>query len=281
MIYVSVAYSENKNLKEVIRELYEGGFNNIELSGDFDYYKEIESDLIELQSSYGLRYLCHNYFPPAQEPFVLNLASLNDVIYKKSLSHLKNLIRLSKKLGAAKVGFHAGFFVDVTNEELGCSLKARPLSDQKRSIERFCEGFSELKNTAGSLEIYIENNVISTANLKAFDNKNPLMLTSYEDFVELKELIDFKLLLDVGHLKVSTTSLGLDFEDELDKMIAVSDYLHCSDNDSLSDQNKPLLAKNKISQRLKNCLLDGKIITLEIKGGLENIKKTYNFLIGT
>jgi len=281
MIYVSLAYSGNKDLKEAIRKLYEGGFNNIELSGNFNYYKEIESDLIELQGRYGLRYLCHNYFPPAREPFVLNLASLNDVIYKKTLSHLKDLIRLSKKLSVPKVGFHAGFFVDITNKELGRDLIAQPLFDRKRSIERFCEGFSELKNTADFLDIYVENNVISHANLKAFGNKNPLMLTSYEDFVELKKLIDFKLLLDVGHLKVSAASLGLNFEDELNKMIAVSDYLHCSDNDGLSDQNKPLLSNSGIYQRLKNCLLDGKIITLEIEGGVEHIKKTYDLLIGT
>ena len=37
------------------------------------------------------------------------------------------------------------------------------------------------------------------------------MLTSYREYAELKELIDFKLLLDLGHLKVSALSLGAEW----------------------------------------------------------------------
>jgi sugar phosphate isomerase/epimerase len=280
MIYVSTAYSGNNDLKESIRILSENGFKNIELSGSFDRCDELEKDLISLKDKYNLNYLCHNYFPGTKQPFVLNMASLNDEIYKRSLSHFKNLIKLSKKLNSPKVGFHAGFFVDITSKEIGSNLNVRTLFNRKKSLKRFCEGFNELKDMAGALELYLENNVISHANFKAFGNANPLMLTSYNDFVELKEVIDFKLLLDIGHLKVSAVSLGLDFEDELNKMMSVSDYLHCSDNDGLSDQNKPLLVNSKLFQQLKNYPLNGKTITLEIGGGMENIKNCCNLLVG-
>jgi len=280
MIYISLAYLGSSNLKESIRILYENGFKNIELSGNFDYYEGLESDLLDLQTKHNLRYICHNHFPPPQKPFVLNLASLNDVIYKDTLAHLKKVIKFSRKLNAQAVGFHAGFFVDIANEEIGNDLDGRALFDREKSIKRFCQGFNELKNIAGSLELYIENNIISHANLKAFDNENPLMLTSYNEFIELKKMVNFNLLLDIGHLKVSATSLGLDFEDELDKMISVSSYLHCSDNDGLSDQNKPLSANSVICQQLKNRLLDDKIITLEVEGGIKYIKNSYKLLMG-
>ena len=280
MIYVSLAYSGNEDLKESIRMLSDAGFKNIELSGNFDLCDELENDLISLKARYNLNYLCHNYFPGTKQSFVLNMASLNDEIYKRSLSHFKNLIKLSKKLNSPKVGFHAGFFMDITSKEIGSNLSARTLFNREKSLKRFCEGFNELKDMAGALELYLENNVISHANFKAFGRVNPLMLTSYDDFAELKKVIDFKLLLDIGHLKVSAASLGLDFEDELNKMISVSDYLHCSDNDGLSDQNKPLLVNSDLFQQLKNYPLDSKTITLEIDGGVEYIKNCYNLLAG-
>jgi len=46
-----------------------------------------------------LNYLIHNYFPPPSKPFVLNLASLDDKLYKQSIDLCINAIKLSKNLG--------------------------------------------------------------------------------------------------------------------------------------------------------------------------------------
>ncbi|MBN1788104.1 MAG: sugar phosphate isomerase/epimerase [Sedimentisphaerales bacterium] len=280
MIYISTAYLNNNNLTECLELLAENGFNNIELSGNINYYDGIEEDLINLKAQHNLNYLCHSYFPAPKEPFVLNLASLDDEIYERTLSHLQNLVVLCERLGSDRMGFHAGHFINIAVEEIGNNLNPQKLFEKGKSLERFCEGFERLRNTAGAVELYIENNVISDANLKTFNNVNPLMLTGFNDFVELKERIDFKLLLDIGHLKVSAASLGLDFKDELSKMISVSDYLHCSDNDGLSDGNEPLLAESSLFGELKNYSLDGKTITLEVAGTMEATKNSYNLLAG-
>lgn len=265
-------------IKEAINILQRNKIRNIELTAGTNYYNGVEDDLINLKIAYKHNYICHHYFPPAEEPFVLNLASLDNDIYQKTLYCLEKAIKLSKKLNAAKFGLHAGLFLDIEVDELGGDFRYHKLFDRGKCLKRFCEGFNILKKLAGNLELYIENNVISCANFKKFEGLSPFMMTNYQEYLELSKLIDFKLLLDIGHLKVSSASLGSNFEDELDKMIAFSDYLHISDNNGLSDQNRHLSSESDLLPRLKNHTLRDKIITLEICDKMENIKKTYNLL---
>ena len=104
------------------------------------------------------------------------------------------------------------------------------------------------------------------------------MLTKYEEFRQLKAMINFRLLLDVAHLKVSSSTLHLNFEHELSKMISSSDYIHISDNDALHDLNNILLADSDLVRLLKQQDLKDKDFTLEIYDNMKNIKKTHDIL---
>ena len=265
---------------DAVNLLHKNGFKNVELSGGLSYSDSTERDLIGLKTKYGLDYICHNYFPPAKEAFVLNLASLNDDIYRRTLRHLEKTIKLSKKLGAKKFGFHAGFFLDPEVRELGRDLSYRKLFDRDKCLRRFCEGFNILKKMAGDLELYLENHIVSKANLETFGNVTPFMLATYEEYERLRKMIDFKLLLDTGHLKVSSASFGLNYADELDEMIKASDYLHVSDNNGLADQHRHLSAIGDLSRQLVSYALEDKTITLETRGEMKNIKASYNLIEG-
>ena len=278
MIYISSSCVKNKTIKESVQELVDSGFKNIELSGGTEYYEGFEDDLLKLKEQYNLNYICHNYFPPPKEHFVLNLASLNDEIYEKTFNHLVKAIELSKKLGAKKFGFHAGFFINIEVKEIGKNLSKSSLVDINKSIERFISGFKKLKLFAQDLELYIENNVYSSSNYKTYDGKTIAMLLSHTDYKELKNKIDFNLLLDVAHLKVSSKTLGLDFEDELRKMIAISDYIHISDNNSLHDLNHKLQKDSSLVELLNKQNLKNKDFTLEIYDDMDAIKETYKIL---
>ena len=278
MIYVSSACVKNKTIKKSVQELFDNGFYNIELSGGTEYYDGFIEDLLELQNKYDLNYVCHNYFPPPKEHFVLNLASLDDEVYYKTFEHLKNAIILSKKLGAKKFAFHAGFFIDIKVSEIGKKISKVNLFDKELAIKRFCDGFLKLKYIAEDLELYIENNVFSSTNAKTYDNDNLFMLTNKSEYKDLKEKIDFNLLLDIAHLKVSSKTLGLNFEDELHYMINRSDYIHISDNDALHDLNYKLENNSDLVKLLKQQDLKDKDFTLEIYDKMDNIKDTYNIL---
>jgi sugar phosphate isomerase/epimerase len=278
MIYVSSSCVNHTKIKDSIKELVNHGFKNIELSGGTKYYDGFIDDLLELKDKYNLNYLCHNYFPPPQKDFVLNLASLNDDIYYTTIEHLTKSIDLSTKLEAKKFGFHAGFFIDINVVEIGKHISKNTIYNKEKALKRFCDGYKYLSLQSKNLELYIENNVYSITNYNTYNGNNIFMLTSQKEFNELKNYINFKLLLDIAHLKVSCNSLKNNFELELKTLLSLSDYIHISDNDSLHDLNNTLKTDSNIISLLKNENLDNKDFTLEIYDNITSIKKSYDSL---
>ena len=278
MIYVSSSCVKNTKIKDSVEELAINGFKNIELSGGTEYYDNFENDLLELKERYNLNYRCHNYFPPPRKPFVLNLASLNDETFQMSFDHLQQVIALSNRLGADKFAFHAGFFIDIKLNEIGKKLSRDNLFDEKEAVERFCKAYSVIKKQAKNVSLFIENNVFSKTNADTYDGENPFMMTNFNEYKSLKEKIDFNLLLDVAHLKVSAKTLRLDWEEEFENMISVSSYIHVSDNDGFHDLNNQLTKTSSLLSMLKQSDTKNKDFTLEIYDGMEAIKKSYKVL---
>ena len=278
MIYISTSCVKHNKIKDSVEELAENGFQNIELSGGTEYYENFENDLIVLKDKYKLNYRCHNYFPPPKKPFVLNLASLNDETFQMSFDHLKNVVALSSRLGADKFAFHAGFFIDIKLSEIGKKLSRDNLFDEKKSVERFCSAYDIVKEQAKNVSLFIENNVFSKTNAETYDDENPFMMTNFNEYKSLKEKIDFNLLLDVAHLKVSAKTLGLNWESEFENMMSVSSYIHVSDNDSFHDLNSQLTKNSSLLSMLKQSDTKNKDFTLEIYDEMNAIKKSYEVL---
>jgi len=278
MIYISTSCVKHNKIKDSVEELAENGFQNIELSGGTEYYENFENDLIVLKDKYKLNYRCHNYFPPPKKPFVLNLASLNDETFQMSFDHLKNVVALSSRLGADKFAFHAGFFIDIKLSEIGKKLSRDNLFDEKKSVERFCSAYDIVKEQAKNVSLFIENNVFSKTNAETYDDENPFMMTNFNEYKSLKEKIDFNLLLDVAHLKVSAKTLGLNWESEFENMMSVSSYIHVSDNDGFHDLNSQLTKNSSLLSMLKQSDTKNKDFTLEIYDEMNAIKKSYEVL---
>jgi endonuclease IV len=278
MIYISTSCVKHNKIKDSVEELAENGFQNIELSGGTEYYENFENDLIVLKDKYKLNYRCHNYFPPPKKPFVLNLASLNDETFQMSFDHLKNVVALSSRLGADKFAFHAGFFIDIKLSEIGKKLSRDNLFDEKKSVERFCSAYDIVKEQAKNVSLFIENNVFSKTNAETYDDENPFMMTNFNEYKSLKEKIDFNLLLDVAHLKVSAKTLGLNWESEFKNMMSVSSYIHVSDNDGFHDLNSQLTKNSSLLSMLKQSDTKNKDFTLEIYDEMNAIKKSYEVL---
>ena len=278
MIYISSSCVKHTKIRDSVQELATNGFQNIELSGGTEYYEDFENDLLELKGKYNLNYRCHNYFPPPKKPFVLNLASLNDETFQMSFDHLKKVVALSNRLGADKFAFHAGFFIDIKLNEIGKKLSLDNLFDEKEAIERFCNAYSVIKKQAKNVSLFIENNVFSKTNADTYDGENPFMMTNFNEYKSLKEIIDFNLLLDVAHLKVSAKTLGLNWEDEFENMIDVSSYIHISDNDGLHDLNNQLTRSSSLLSMLRQANTKNKDFTLEIYDNMDAIKKSNEIL---
>ena len=279
MIFVSTSGFNNKKISEIIEILAVNKFKNIELSGGSTYYEGIEEDLIKLKVKYNLELQLHNYFPPPKDSFVLNLSSNNDIIFDRSVEHYKRSIEISKRLGANKFALHAGYLVDPDVSELGKKINKKIFNKRSKGIEKFSLGYNILKDFAGKeFNIYVENNVLSKSNYENFLFENPLLFTDFNSYLELKEKLDFKILLDIAHLKVSCNSLNLNFFDEFEKLSKLTDYFHISGNDNISDNNESICDDEDLNKLLNNFDINDKIITLEIYSGIKDIQKSYDYL---
>jgi len=278
MIYVSSSCVKHTKIRDSVQELAENDFQNIELSGGTEYYENFENDLLELKDKYNLNYRCHNYFPPPKNPFVLNLASLNDETFQMSFYHLEKVVALSNRLGADKFAFHAGFFIDIRLSEIGKKLSRDNLFDKKEAVERFCNAYDVIKRKAKNVSLFIENNVFSKTNADTYDGENPFMMTNFDEYKSLKEKINFNLLLDIAHLKVSSKTLRLDWEEEFENMMSVSSYIHVSDNDGFHDLNNQLTKSSSLLTMLERSDTRNKDFTLEIYDNMDAIKKSNEIL---
>lgn len=282
MIYVSSSCVKKNRIEDSVSLLYDHGFNFIELSGGTEFYdhKKLIKNLVQLKKSYNLNYIIHNYFPPPKSPFILNLATNQDEIYQKTHNHLINCINYSNELESDKFGFHAGFFFNIELNEIGKNITAKPYEDFLASYNRFLDRYNLIKKEADikGVQLFIENNVYSKGNAKKYGFPAPAMLLCNEDFTQLEHNIDFNLLLDIAHLKVSCSSLGLNLKEQLTALYEKSDYIHFSDNDGLSDSNLGLKENSDLYKSLKQIWTPNKTMTIEVYSGIEDIKETYHLL---
>ena len=92
MIFISTGLYKNLSIEESLNFLYENDIKNVELSSG-QYDPEIEKSLRKYNSK--LNFMFHNYFPPPKIPFTLNLATLDDEIFKICKNHILKVIQLS------------------------------------------------------------------------------------------------------------------------------------------------------------------------------------------
>ena len=280
MIYVSSSCIRNNNIAEIICSLSEKGIRNIELSGGTEYYEGIEDDLKILKQRYQLQYACHAYFPPPKVPFVVNLASCNDDIYKKSIEHYDNCIKLLKKINSDVLSIHAGFLVEIDKDEIGRKLSKPTVYDEDEAYDRFCYAYEELsgKCKKHNIKLYLENNVLSQENYKEFKEHNYFMMTDCQSIMYMKKLIDFKLLLDLGHLYVTSNTLGLDYGQECMCLKKYAEWIHISENSGIYDEHKTLKADSTILKEFCKMYNFNMDVTLETVGKMDDILESIKMI---
>lgn len=240
MIYISTGGLNFQTGNSSAEELLDNGITAVELSGGL-YSSTIEQDVFNISDKLKLQ--IHNYFPPPSEPFVLNLASSNNEVFQKSTRLVQGAIKLCSKLGCSFYSFHAGFLFDPDVRRLGKKFVAGKLQKREFGLGLFIERVNDLALFAQEfgINLLIENNVFSHSNSKVFD-ENPFLMSDHKDclYVIQNTPKNVSLLVDVGHLKVSSKSLSFSKLDFLDQTKDHTLAYHLSDNDGLSDSNKPI-----------------------------------------
>ena len=236
---------------------------NIELSGG--KYDPKTLDRIERLKSEGANFLIHNYFPVPKESFVLNLASQNSEILNKSIDFLTKSIVFSKDIGSKIFAVHAGFLVDPSPNEIGKSFIKQKVNKKNIALEIFFESITKLYEICqqNEVQLYVENNVISKSNFKIF-GEDIFLMTTFNDFhLFINEFRNrVRLLLDIGHLKVSCETHGLDKLDQLIQSNTIASGYHLHDNFGFHDDH--LIFDLETSWFAKNLKKDMDFVTLEV-----------------
>lgn len=280
MIYISTSCFKKKRIGQIIKEYGENGIKNIELSGGTEYYEEIEADLQKYKKMYGLNYACHAYFPPPKDDFVVNLASCNDKIYKKSVEHYEKCIEMLARNDIHILSIHAGFLVEITAQTVGRKIVNPVVYEEKEAYSRFCDAYKYIAALCrqNQIDFYLENNVLSSENYKEFQNHNYFMMTDYDSITKMAEQLEFKLLLDLGHLYVSCHTLKLSYDEQCEKLKPYIKWLHVSENNGAVDMHLPLKEQSDITRQAQSMGIVHTNITLETKGNIIDIKRSMDIL---
>ena len=185
--------------------------------------------------------MLHNYFPPPADPFVLNLASEDPETASRSRQMVKDALDLSADIGASHYAVHSGYCFDPSVASLGKPLVGVARFDREAAFDRLLANVTELARyaTECGVRLMIENHVLARFNLEKYGD-NPLLLADPHEILEFFDVIDadLALLLDVGHLKVSATTLGFDLDEGMRTLLPLAEGFHLSENSGMADDHR-------------------------------------------
>lgn len=272
-IYISTSCLEHKlgilKMLDLFKEL---GVKNVELGVSQEYRKDYKKIL----ANYNFNFIVHHYFPPPRNPFVINLSSPNKKILEKSINQIKKSIDFCHDFNIDLFSFHAGFRID---PDINLKFNLEKIPSYERSFNIFKESVKKIAKYAKerNVKVAIENNVISEDNLIGGQNKVLLMCELWEFQKLFKEvtLENLGILLDLGHLKVSSHSLNFNRYNFIEKIRNKVLAIHIHENNGRKDEHKKI-RKNSWCLEVINKWFQNKKIPLVMEGNYSNIKELIN-----
>ncbi len=268
-VFVSTSGFGKRDIKEIINECAEHGIHNIELSSLSHYNDDIKQFLLDCYKSRNFRFLVHNYSPPPEVPFVLNLASKDRDILDRSLEHCYNAIDLNHEFDSPFYSVHCGFSFYAEPEHLGNNLTDLPRFSLEKAEDIFIDSLRKLGDYAQTkgMKLAIENNVCAPFNLIDGQNKLLLGVTAEEikRYISKAEQDNLRVLMDVAHLKVSAKSLGFDPYDSINSLSPYIAGFHLSDNDGNADTNSAITNESWFWGPLRDTWNEDIALILEVK----------------
>jgi len=260
-LFISTGGFKDLTPTQAIKKLNKNNIFNIELSGG-KYEKNVGNKILRINNKNNIR--THNYFLYPKKNFVINLASENKLIVKKSINLIKKNILFAKKINSQYVSFHAGFRFDIKPNKLGKSIDKEKLITEKVALKNFKKNLKNLIIFAkkNKIKILIENNVLSKKNYDNF-KCNPFLLCSPNQIKSFfkKKISNVFFLMDVAHYKVTCKTLRIDLIRSYKKILKFIDAYHLSDNNGYADTNSKISQRSWFMKSLKKNL---NYFTLEV-----------------
>lgn len=242
-ICVSTTFgSDNSKVSEILQLCVKNGIECIELGSNHVYEPNPE----EIVRKYDCHYLVHNYFPIPKEPFVSNIASVDDGIYQKSLNHLFQAIDFCRRIGAKLYTFHPGFLSDPVDNNTNKKNYDFQFNDLKLKSADYELAFSRMLDALSQAILHSQKRGIKIALETGGSVTKPkhVLMQKPEEYQHLFEYYssnEICLSLNIGHLRLASNANAFEICDFVN---LIEDYvvaIEMSHNDGLNDEHKPLV----------------------------------------
>jgi endonuclease IV len=265
-LYVSSScLKKQKSLEVYLNIFLSHNIRNVELSGIHNYenFQQLKKKINYFKRK-GMKFTFHNYFPAPKKEIVLNLISRNKNNYLLSEKLIKNSLKLAYYTGVNIYGFHPGYLKESYIKNNKFYFKNLPYQNYERSYQLFIDRLVKILNKNKK---YLKKVQLSLENLFPLPRHEKMSLMN--NFDEIEKIFDLKifkqnklkLLLDLGHLEISSNLLKFDKNLELDKILKKYknriNEVHLSGNNLIEDLH--LRVKNNPWQLEKLKLLKKKL----------------------
>lgn len=282
-IFVSTTYfGDNSKVQDALKELYSLGIKKIELGSNHSPVREKEI----LQNNRGKEYIVHNYFPPKEKDFILNIASSSPLIREKSIKFIKNTIKWCQKNHIKYYTIHPGFFAEAISpqgykgENRNFDLKfSTPINrDRQKTIDETSKVIKELYQfTDAKLQLLIENQGTQTS-------KGVTIFDSIEELEYLKKSVGAKLKFNFNLAHATLSGINLEKKINFQFAYVSSPFFEVSETTGIYDSHLPvypakgiignLLSAKKTFFKKRNIILEYRNISAnDLKSSFESVTK--------
>jgi len=232
--------SNGQRLQEALDLCKDSEISSIELGSNHCYEQSYN-----YVSGYDFHILVHNYFPIPKESFVVNIASLNEDIRKKSIEHIKKAINFCCDFDGLLYTFHPGFLTDPTGSSLSTKNHDFQWEDEKlkninysKALEIFYSSLDEILKYSLLKKIPV---AIETEG--SISKKDHLIMQQPEEYQKLMvnySSSDLGVNLNIGHLNLAAKAFNFNHQAFVNLIEEYIVALELSHNDGKEDQHLPL-----------------------------------------
>lgn len=249
-VYLSTRCLRNIPLEDALRWCGKNNIFHVELSGPhpFEPLQKIRNLLMSYKQN-GFSFTIHNYFPPQEHDFILNIASLDKDIRSRSERLVDEALTLGDEIGSPVYGVHSGYLGDGESGPEGTfvftTAKEPPEVCLRRAAQFIESAVKKIKD---------KRILLILENLFPESRESYSLARTIEEIEGLVVLLpeETGLLLDLGHLSIASRILGFDKFLFLKKYLAAFGHrlieVHLSENCGLMDEH---LILTKDSWQLK------------------------------
>lgn len=233
-VFVSTINFGFGSIPDVFGQLGSGVYRAMEVSSGHPWDANSWHVISEYARKHDASVLFHNHAPPGPDNLFINLSHPDERERERVIGFLKSRIDYTKEIGSDYYSFHGGYRVPyqfgVRNYDPSQRL------GQGDALRIFIEAVMEVVAHAEAQRVHVgvENHVVERG------NQENLILYGAEDFETMLDQVGSEYLhvhFDAGHLKVTSSSLGLDRQEFIRRLGPKIMGAHFHENDGIVDSH--------------------------------------------